>query len=211
MKDNMYENIENEVFNFINSASNRLIKVPTNVYLLPFVTKDLTFVEKMNGVVAHTDGNNTIYIYLNVKRRVSMDNIKSICFHEYQHVVRNSIVESKESKTLLDVIIDEGCSEVFVEYALGKEYVGKWATVLSKNEINKYLEMFKHKLELTEPYEIQKFMLGNSSEYPLWLGYSMGYHLVYNYKNNEFVKDFESLIRINPYQVYLKSGFIINQ
>ncbi|MFJ7664360.1 DUF2268 domain-containing putative Zn-dependent protease [Lysinibacillus sp. NPDC097162] len=207
-KENLYDNIEHEVATYIKSASNQLMEVPTNVFLLPLITKDVFYLEKMNGILAHTDGTSNIFIYLNVDKRVDSKFIQSISFHEYQHVVRNTIVKKKEPKTLLDVMIDEGCSELFVEDALGKDYVGEWATSLSNNEINLYLERFKHKLSLTKADDIQKFMYGNTLEYPLWLGYSMGYYIVNNFRKKEPQIKFEHLIRLNPYQIYYNATSI---
>lgn len=206
-KNFLYQNIEKEVLTYIVSASNKLIRIPSNVFLLPLITTDLFYLEKMNGVLAHTDGETNIFIYLNNDKKVDSKFIKSICFHEYQHVVRNSIVKQEKNKTLLDVIIDEGCSELFVQYTLGKDYVGEWATSLTTDEIKKYLERFRHKLYLTEANEIQKFMYGNSSEYPLWLGYSIGYRIVNDFMSNEPTMEFEDLIRHNPFQVYYKSNY----
>ncbi|MFJ5765379.1 DUF2268 domain-containing putative Zn-dependent protease [Lysinibacillus sp. NPDC093210] len=204
-KENLYHDIEHEVATYIKSASKKLMEVPTNVFLLPLITTDVFYLEKMNGILAHTDGTSNIFIYLNVDKRVDSKYIQSISFHEYQHVVRNTIVKKKDPKTLLDVMIDEGCSELFVEYALGKDYVGEWATSLSNNEINLYIERFKHKLSLTKADEIQKFMYGNTLEYPLWLGYSMGYCIVNNFMKKEPQTQFEHLIRLNPYQIYYNS------
>ncbi|MFJ7404643.1 MULTISPECIES: DUF2268 domain-containing putative Zn-dependent protease [unclassified Lysinibacillus] len=207
-KENLYHDIEHEVATYIKSASIKLMEVPTNVFLLPLITTDVFYLEKMNGILAHTDGTSNIFIYLNVDKRVDSKFIQSISFHEYQHVVRNTIVKKKDPKTLLDVMIDEGCSELFVEYALGKDFVGEWATSLSNNEINQYIERFKHKLSLTKAEEIQKFMYGNTLEYPLWLGYSMGYYIVNNFMKKEPQTQFEHLIRLNPYQIYYNSTSI---
>lgn len=207
-KENLYNDIEHEVATYIQSASNNLIEVPTNVFLLPLITTDRFYLEKMNGILAHTDGTSNIFMYLNVDKRVESKYIHSISFHEYQHVVRNTIVKKKDPKTLLDVIIDEGCSELFVEYALGKDYVGRWATAISNNEIDQYIGRFKHKLSLTKVDEIQKIMYGNTLDYPLWLGYTMGYYIVNKFMKKAPQTQFEHLIRLNPYQIYYNSTSI---
>lgn len=206
--ENLYLDIEHDVAAYIKAASNHLIEVPTNVFLLPLNTTDVFYLEKMNGILAHTDGTSNIFMYLNVNKRVDSKLIQSMSFHEYQHVVRNTIVKQKNPKTLLEVMIDEGCSEVFVEVALGKDYVGEWATSLSNSEITLYIERFKHMLNSTKADEIQRFMYGNTQEYPLWLGYTIGYYIVNNFIKKEPQTQFEQLIRLNPYQMYYKSTSI---
>ncbi|WP_139994824.1 DUF2268 domain-containing putative Zn-dependent protease [Kurthia sp. Dielmo] len=203
-----YQDINEKISEYFKIASEKTCDIQSQIFLLPLV-KNSFYLDKMNGILAHTDGDSNIYIYLDIENKVNSKYIKSICIHEYQHILRNFIGKPKNSKTLLDVLIDEGCSEAFVESILGGRFVGNWATNLTPDELKTYLALYEDKLDITDVYEIQKIMYGNQLDIPLWLGYSLGYAIVKSYMENQSYKDldFTDLIKLDPYEVYYKSLF----
>ncbi|WP_146551454.1 DUF2268 domain-containing putative Zn-dependent protease [Rummeliibacillus sp. SL167] len=203
---NFYQDIDEKISGYFKIASEKTCEMQSQIFLLPLV-KNSFYLDKMNGILAHTDGDSNIYIYLDIENKVNSNYIKSICIHEYQHILRNFIGKQKKSKTLLDVFIDEGCSEAFVESILGGGFVGNWATNLTPYELKTYLALYEDKLYITDVYEIQKIMYGNQLDIPLWLGYSLGYAIVKSYMENQTYKDFTDLIKLDPYEVYYKSSF----
>lgn len=199
-----HKNIENIILSCFNKIAIYFNNIKLKVFLLPLIHNEF-YEKEMNGVLAHTDGGSNIYLYLNLKQSIEPDEVKRIIIHESQHILRNNLKETNRIKTLLDVLIDEGASEFFVEEILGGNYVGKWANNLNPKEISEYAFTFKEKLTSTDPMEIQEVMFGNTHNIPLWFGYSWGYSIIKSYIQRNSNNNYNIIDLINTNSSYIYS------
>ncbi|WP_193064514.1 DUF2268 domain-containing putative Zn-dependent protease [Oceanobacillus oncorhynchi] len=161
------------------------MKVELDLIILPLNQNNIFYNREMKGIVAHTIGKEQIIFYINPNNPKIKSSIQSLFIHEYQHLINNSINNRKSN--LMDIIIDEGFSELLVEKTLGEEELGAWANRYS----GRYLIQFNKLIWLNRNSKdinlISTILNGSEKDnIPLWLGYSYGYNVVKNYsmKNN---------------------------
>ncbi|GAA0845073.1 hypothetical protein GCM10008915_48810 [Bifidobacterium pullorum subsp. gallinarum] len=160
----------------------QILKVEkVNILLLPLSPKQEFIISEMYGSAAYTINDNIflLTIPINDKGRWTSQ-IKSLCFHEYCHIYRNTIInKSKQIRTLIESIIEEGFAESFVQYGLGVDYLGPWAKKQSKTTLLKYLSRMRANLSKKNPKDIYAFLNGDIyNDLPHWIGYALGYELI---------------------------------
>lgn len=187
------------IYDSYEKVSHYFESINIKFFILPLIN-DLFYEVNMNGIVAHTDGLSSIYLYLSTKNLITKDKLESIVIHELQHVLRNSL-SNNTKKNLLDVLIDEGTSEFFVESVLGKRYLGDWVEELKEEQIYDSLQLLESLLSSCEVNEIQKIMFGNSENIPLWFGYKLGYSIVKKYIT-ENPQDIIEFIKKDAFEIY---------
>ncbi|ADC52271.1 putative zinc dependent protease (plasmid) [Alkalihalophilus pseudofirmus OF4] len=200
-------NIEGIIKKAINIVATHTKAIQTNIVILPLDPQNQFYIHYMGGIVAHTNGANTIYIYLSPSNKLKsfVNRLESIIVHEYQHILRN--YHSSPNATLLDVLIDEGLSELFVKVLLGEDRLGAWAKWNSNNIIKKNKELIEEYLYTTNPHTIRTIMNGSEElGIPLWLGYSVGFSILdfhWLNKNN----DLNALVKMKAEEIYNHDSF----
>lgn len=172
-------------------------------FLLPLNPRIKFYTDFMDGMLAHTDSKNIIYIYLNTEIEIDFKKLESLCFHEFQHVLRNKY-QNRGNVKLLDVVIDEGLSENFVGLYLGPDRIGRWANYQPLKKCLKDIDMFLNERNTNNPLKINEIMRGNTRNVPLWYGYSLGYYIV---KDVTKKYNFIDLIKMDTDELFSKSYF----
>lgn len=112
--------------------------------------------------------------------------IEALFIHEYHHICRlNSQNKPIEEYTLLDSIIMEGLAEDTVHEILGSSYVASWSRLQSKEKFQQYWNKYLEKnLTLKKGTPKHDQILFGKGLLPNMLGYTCGYHIVRQYREN---------------------------
>lgn len=160
----------------------QLLKVEkVNFLILPLNPQKEFVISEMYGSVAYTIKDNFFLLTTPIKDKGRWaSQIKSLCFHEYCHIYRNTkIKKSNQSRTLIERVIEEGLAESYVQYGLGEEYLGPWAKKQSKTTLLRYLPRMRTHLSEKKTKNIYAFMNGDIyNDLPHWIGYVLGYELI---------------------------------
>jgi len=166
------------------------------VNILPLPQNNSFYQNEMNGIVAYTI-ERKIYIHISPIKFINNINVfESLLIHEFQHVLRNFLFKSP--KSLLDVLIDEGLSELFVKEMLGEDRVNNWALKNDECILSNYYQIFFENILCTDKKFISEFLNGsNDKKIPLWLGYSLGYRIVDAFRKKNKGIDLIDIIKIS--------------
>ncbi len=188
------------VNNTLSKCQKKLPSKPSKIFLFP--TFNSFIKNKMNGVSGFSPQANTILIYLNPSRKNWETALKHTITHEYNHSV---VYNFHKWKSLLDSIIFEGFAENFREQVVGGER-SPWTKAVSPEECKKYFSNLKEKLNL-QNHQLEREVFFGSNNYPLWLGYSLGYQIVKSFLNKSKEKYWSDIIKANPKKILKQSNF----
>lgn len=125
-------------------------------------------------------------LFLFLTSDINEQEIEALFVHEYHHVCRiNRSKKEISDFTLLDSIILEGLAEYAVEECCGKEYLGKWCHLYSKEQIEQYsIKYLAKNLSLKKDTRKHDQLLFGGGNNPVLLGYAAGYAIVSEYKKS---------------------------
>ena len=157
--------------------------------------------QKMGGTSGYTPWKDVMLIFIDPTTDWKKSLSKTIA-HEYIHTLSR---QHHKWDTLEDSLIFEGLAENFVQHVF-KEELSPWSSALSLNDSKKYFKKIQNKLSSTD-WSLYREVFFKNSNYPLWTGYAIGYHLVREYmeKQNEF--SWQKLIEIKPSKITRGSNF----
>lgn len=176
------EDISNLIEEKVKQSLESAMKVLSNnnvvhIYLIPTLNQFLE--EYMDGIQGWCPSKNAIHLYIHPKCDNNTALIETLA-HEYNHTVFRSY---HSWNTVAEGLVAEGLAEHFrLEYVGGKR--AKWTEVLSQKESMIWLEKISPVLQSksSEDYD-NVFTNFDEEPYPLWAGYTIGYYLVQNYRN----------------------------
>ncbi len=144
-----------------------------HLYIFPTIFKFT--IEKMNGISGRLIWENIIYINIFPKKNWEKF-FKSSLAHEIAHVLQKNY---SYNMNIGEALVLEGMAEHFQENFLGK-VKNPWTKVLSKKEAIRLFKKIKPILKKRDLNSYNEVFYG-TGKYPLWAGYSMGYHAVEEY------------------------------
>ena len=154
----------------------------------------------MNGVGGFSPWRNTIYLFLFKTKPVSKwySTIKEVFCHEYAHAYA---LNFSERKTLLDDLIFEGLAEHFMEAVLKTK--SKLGHVLKKQDVLRFLKALIPKFN-SRNRSLKSAVFSQDKKYPLWAGYSIGYHLVQLYlgQYKRRLIPWKEILKSSPREIY---------
>ncbi|MBM4764244.1 hypothetical protein GNT69_18430 [Bacillus sp. B15-48] len=120
--------------------------------------------------------------------------IEALFVHEYHHVCRmNRQDKSLKDYTLLDSIVMEGLAENAVKEFCGEQYVAKWSTHYSAEDLEKnWTRHIKENLQCKKHNKIHDEILFGHKGYPPMIGYALGYERVSQYRKKHKISIEES-------------------
>lgn len=119
-------------------------------------------------------------LFLFLLPHVSNEHIYALLIHEYNHVCRlHADPKDERDYTLLDRIVMEGLAEHAVRERLGSDYVAKWTTYYTKEQLEQFTKKWLvPNLSLRPDDARYRALLYGSMLYPRMLGYAVGYEVV---------------------------------
>jgi len=173
----------------------------TKIFVFPSYN---SFIQnKMNGSSGYAPWQNTILVFINPSARRWKTSLESTITHEYLHAITR---QYHKWETLLDSVVFEGLAENFVQDVLGNK-LSLWSQTLDLKQSKAYLKKIKSKLNSKDIILYKSLFFGNK-DYPLWTGYSIGYHLVRSFLNTQSIYHWEQIIKLKPKTILMKSKLI---
>jgi uncharacterized protein YjaZ len=128
-------------------------------------------------------------LFLFLTPNLTENEIEALFVHEYHHVCRmNYLDKTIQDYTLLDSIILEGLAEVAVREHCGEDYLAKWCTLYSEQQITQYWNKYiKKNLSIRKNQELHDQLLFGERGIPKMLGYAAGYKLIEAYKKTRHI------------------------
>lgn len=199
-----YKFAKNKIFNIIKDTltkcHSKLSAKPARIFLFPNFN---SFVKnRMGGVSGFSPRENTILIDINPTVKEWETNLKNTICHEYNHSV---VYNFHKWNTLLDNLIFEGLAEHFREQVIGGKR-SPWVKAVSQQKCRKYFSQLEGVLN-SKSHQLYREVFFGSRTYPLWLGYSLGYYIVYSFLNNNKEKSWEDIVKIKPKEILEQSSF----
>ena len=149
---------------------------PTNMFVYPNYSSFIK--QTMSGVHGDSRKENVFALGINPSAKHWKTGLKNVICHEYLHSVT---LDYHQKNTLLDMIIYDGLAEHFRESVIGGKKA-PWSNSVSKQECIKHFKSLKDKLDSKDDILYREvFFFGK--QYPKWLGYSLGYHIVASFLN----------------------------
>lgn len=187
--------IQNNIKVAIQKCQNSLPFRPVNIFVFP--TFRPFVIEKMQGVTGvEVEEVNSMFIYINPITTAWQEGLSATIAHEYNHLV--AFAEHVKGD-LLTSIVAEGWAEVFREEVIGGN-TSRWASAVPYAELHQYLLELRPYLD-SEQEELYSKVFFGSDDYPMWLGYSLGYYLVNQFRKKHSQLSWAELLTYSPKQV----------
>lgn len=159
---------------------NKILPLPTKIFIFIFPwfpsKEELVF----RGAIGFAVYSCVIHLFL-APDIFLKESIADSIAHEINHIVSFNYHFDRYAKwSLLDHIVNEGLAENFREDVL-KTSPAPWAIALSKQEAFKALRKIYSKLN-SKNRKIHRLILFGNKKYKHWMGYSIGYWLVKEFK-----------------------------
>lgn len=186
----------------IRCAKNIELSKRIKIFVLPTYNKFI--IQKMSGVGAFTLDSNTILLFLSPRKNWEKNLINTVA-HEYAHSIT---YRYHSPSTLLDSLVFEGIAENFRDKVIGGlptplvKTLGKKRAHIILNDIRPHLNSTATKYYLS-------IFLGWDKKYPVWSGYSIGYHIVKSYLSDKTNLAWDTVFKENPANIFTGSTFFL--
>ena len=170
----------------------------TTVFCFPWNPPNEEMRGVFEGVYGTAPYRNTIHLFID-SEYWSEESLWETIAHEWTHLAFYEYNTPLEDLTLLDSILLEGLAEVFREDQVGGDSA-PWSIALSPQASFSYIQSLRPYFSSQSLKFIQTIMLGDE-QYPQWLGYSMGYHVVKRIYSQGVFTSWSQLLQINSHQL----------
>lgn len=152
-------------------------EIPIYIFIFPWFPSlsDSKLFRGVNAVAPHSS---VIHFFVDVET-YTLVSVKETTAHEYNHLTYYSRNRSS-SYSLLEHMLMEGLAESFREDVVGGKQA-PWATALTLKEAQRLYRTIREKLS-SKSKKIRMGVLFGNKKYPRWMGYSIGYHLVREFR-----------------------------
>lgn len=188
--------------NIINLCNTAVKNSDINIFVFP--TSDAFVKEKMSGVFGYTPYKRTFFIFINPQSRKWEKALASTIAHEFNHSL---FLRYHKWETLLDSLIFEGLAENFKEQIIGEK--SPWVKALSPRQSKKIFLDLKNQLN-SKDYKLYQSVFLENKKYPLWAGYSLGYHIVHSFIEKNLDLKWPQILKLSPKDILKNSDFIKN-
>ncbi|MCK1998253.1 DUF2268 domain-containing protein [Psychrobacillus psychrodurans] len=151
-------------------------------------------------------------LFLFVSSDLTKEEIKALVAHEYNHVCRLQFLDSLPAAiTLDDSIIIEGLGEFAVKQLYGKKWIAPWTNMYRLEEVSEIWQRhFVPALQIKGVKNHQLYLFGNpNTPFSKWIGYHIGYQIVYSYNKNCGPFIMTELLRKSSDEIIAGSDFAI--
>ncbi len=184
----------------IKKCQKELPSYPVRIYIFPSFNE--FHLNKMDGVAWFSAWKNSIILFVHPEKKNPKNAIINTICHEYNHAVAQNYHSFGK---ILNNIIFEWYAENFREYLAWWEQA-PWTIAVSKSECKKYIKELKPKLN-SKSYKLSQDIMFGTWKYPLWLGYSLGYHIVKEFIQKYPNRPWWEIVKIKPQEILKLSEF----
>lgn len=149
-----------------------------NIYILPETEDIRPLLEGMKGVLGMTAGSKQILLVINPLLNGWTEMLPYNVAHGFSDTYWTKMNFNKSVPfTLLDYMVYEGSGDSYA-HLLYPDVICPWTIVLSADAENQLWERIKGQLNNTNIAFQYEVMFGLRNQYPLWGGFTLGYHIV---------------------------------
>ena len=131
----------------------------------------------MGGITAVTAGSKQILMTIDTSVRTWKEILKYAVAHEFNHSYWTKLNFSKSAHlTLLDYLVFEGRADSYA-HLIYPDIQCPWTNALMANDEADLWNKIKPNLQSEDGTMMRGVMFG-SADYPMWGGYTLGYHIV---------------------------------
>jgi uncharacterized protein YjaZ len=156
----------------------------------------------MNGV---TLGSGKIIIMIDPSFPQWKKTLPNVLAHEYHHSTWISRNWKDPDFTLLEYLIFEGRADAFASN-LYKDAENPWTAMIDKEQEDKVWKLIRPEIFMKGHERINKVMSGNS-DIPVGSGYTIGFHIVKSFKQNNPEYSDREIIDLKPEVILKKSKY----
>ncbi len=192
-----------DVLNIIKDSLVKCIRVAPvqNIRIFVFPTSYDFIKEKMGGVSGACFWKNTMLVFIHENSDLTA--LLKTIVHEYAHAFSLNFLKRE---TLQDHIVFEGVAENFVDSITGGK-PNPWATALNKEESKRIFQKLKSKMN-SKRNDLYEEVFFGTGQYPLWAGYSIGYHLVSDYLRKIPETNWPKILKTPTEEFLFRSGWM---
>ncbi|MFB6246348.1 MAG: DUF2268 domain-containing putative Zn-dependent protease [Candidatus Pacearchaeota archaeon] len=197
---NMETKISDSVRKTLRKIKDSIPMESLNIFIFPTTSKFVK--DKLDGISGFCTFKKTIILHMFPSENWE-ESMKKSLIHEATHAL--SPFYNINEMSIGEQIIFDGIAENFVEHITGeKSHLGN---AINKESAQKYFEELKEILD-SEDFEEHGKVFYGTGKYPLWTGYSIGYHLIKEYLKKVDLT-WDEIIKKDPKEI-LKEILITN-
>ena len=182
-----------------------------DIYMYPLTKKR----PSMEGHVANKNGvayKNALFLF--VTPELEEQELYALLAHEYHHICRIfHRGSSPMERTLSESLVIEGMAEAAVEELYGEGWLSPWAKRYTIEQAkDMWARHFVPSLEVKGVLNHRPFLYGDwKQRLPKWGGYSIGYHIVQSYLQNNGPVSQKKLCKLSADEIVAGSDFTIRK
>jgi uncharacterized protein YjaZ len=147
------------------------------IYVLPANPDNNAIMQSMSGIMGLTAGSKQILLTIEPEIVGWEEMLEYAVAHEFNHAYWTNLNFDKSAHwTLLDYLVFEGKGDYFA-HSLYPNVIAPWTMALNEDQIFNLWNKIKPNLQ-SEDIGLQMEIMFGSNKYPVWGGYSIGYHIV---------------------------------
>ncbi len=174
---NNHQKIE-ELITSALAASNKFLKNDSvTVYIMPCNSDIEKINTEMGGVSGLTAGSKQIVISIDPGVNSWQEMLPYDIAHEFNHTYWTKMNLKTAQWTLLNYLVFEGRADSYA-HLICPDVICPWTKVLSEKMEADLWNKIKSQLKNQDMAYQYNIMFGSKNEYPLWGGYTLGYHIV---------------------------------
>lgn len=174
----------------------------TSIFVFPTFSQFVK--EKMSCTTGYTPWADTILIFINPTHLQYEKALSETIGHEFNHAI---FLRDKQCATLSESIIFEGLAEHFREQVIGGDQA-PWTDAFELNQTKVIFSKMKlaNLLQSTDP-EVHRGVFFGSEKYTRWTGYTIGYHIVKSFLENNPSLSWKEIMTRQPKDIFSGSSF----
>jgi uncharacterized protein YjaZ len=137
-----------------------------------------------------------------------LDWVSYMVAHEYHHIAFKDVYEENTPKPfdLAYVILLEGRADSFARFVYPNRNA-PWTAAITTGQELAVWQSLKTQLKNTSPQLFRKYLFGGYDGIPYWAGYTIGYHIIQKYLENNPEKSVIEWTKMDAYRLLQESSY----
>lgn len=200
------ERVEEIVEDTLEKSNRYLLGIDTTVYIFPSTLEYHQTTSMLGGIAGWTLGSGKILILVDPTAENWEYILSYIVAHEYHHSVWSAQKFDNSKFTLLDYLVFEGRADSFVNKVF-PNVKAPWTSSICFETEKIVWNLISAQLNSKDDELLTKVMFGGVKDFPLWSGYTIGYHIVQDFLNNNLEVSIEEWTKMDSRKILEKSRY----
>lgn len=177
------------------------------IYVLPSNQDIFMMINGMGGISGLTAGSKQILLTIDPAIDKWKEMLSYNVAHEFNHAYWTKMDFNKTPRNLLTYLVFEGRADSYA-HLIYPNVVCPWTKVLSSGQESELWNRIKNQLDNTNMAFQYNVMFGVRNQFPLWGGYTLGYHIVQSALKNHPDLTPEEWTNLPPEKILEMSGYM---